>query len=152
MRTRSLLTAAGAALALAVTPTATASAAPSEGARTANPAQSCKSVPVTLAAFEQIIPGYEAPDFDVSACVRAVAARVPDVPVFGSPYAQCAALEEGMMTPGGLFQVTYPYTFHSAPGDPFPDLTAHDRKQCARALYTFHTIESLLPPPPAEEQ
>ncbi len=147
MRTRSLLTAAAAAVALAVTPTASASAAPSfdGGPKTANPAQACAAIPATLALL-----GASAPGFDHSACVRTVASRVPDV-AFGSPYEQCAMLEAGVQTPGGFFKVTYPYTFHAEPGDPFPDLTAHNRTQCARALYAFHTIEHylMMAPPPA---
>jgi hypothetical protein len=45
-----------------------------------------------------------------------------------------------------FFQISYPYTFHAEAGDPFPDLRAHNREQCARALWTFHTIASYLPP------
>jgi hypothetical protein len=85
--------------------------------------------------------GVTAADFDFKTCVRTVAGRVPDLP-FGNPYEQCATLEAGTQTPGGFFQVTYPYTFHAEPGDPFPNLRAHNREQCARALYVFHTIES----------
>jgi len=141
MRTRTLLTAAGAAVALALTPTTSASAAPkfdSSKAKTANPAQACAAIPATLAGF-----GVPASDFDFSDCVRTVSSHVPNVG-FGDPYAQCAALEAGVQTPGGFIQISYPYTFHAEPGDPFPDLTAHNRTQCARALYAFHTIESYL--------
>ena len=121
-----------------------AAAAPSGDpgrARTANPANACAAIPATLAQF-----GVEAEGFDFTTCVRDVAGRVPDV-AFGSPYEQCAMLEAGVETPGGFFQITYPYTFHAEEGDPFPDLRANNREQCARALYAFHTIESYLPPP-----
>lgn len=146
MKTHHRIAAVGAAaLALGVVP-ASPALATSDGARTANPAQACKAIASTLAMFE--IP---APDFDVKACIRTVAARVPDLEGAGNPYEQCARLEEGIDSPFGRLQITYPYTFHDAPGDPFPDLTAHNRTQCARALYAFHTIESYLPmgPPPA---
>lgn len=136
----------GAAAALSTLPVNAASAAPKGDpnmTRTANPAQSCAAIPATLAQF-----GMEPEGFSFKSCVRTVAGRVPDV-AFGDPYEQCALLEAGMETPGGLFQVTYPYTFHAEPGDPFPNLRAHNRQQCARALYTFHTIESYLPAPPA---
>jgi hypothetical protein len=77
-----------------------------------------------------------------------LAGRVPLTSWGGNPYEQCAALEKGVQTPGGFFQITYPYTFHAEEGDPFPDLRAHNREQCARALWTFHAIESYLPAPP----
>jgi hypothetical protein len=67
----------------------------------------------------------------------------------GNSYEQCAALEAGIETPEGFLQISYPYTFHAMPGDPFPNLRAHNREQCARALWTFHTLESYLPAPPA---
>jgi hypothetical protein len=92
----------------------------------------------------------EAEGFDFTTCVRDLAGRVPDV-AFGTPYDQCADLEAGVETPGGFFQITYPYTFHAEEGDPFPDLRAHNREQCARALFTFHTIESYLPAMPPGE-
>jgi len=139
------LVAVGAAAALSALPVNTASAAPKGDpnvTRTANPAQSCAAIPATLAQF-----GMEPEGFSFKDCVRTVAGHVPDV-AFGDPYEQCAALEAGIETPGGFFQISYPYTFHNAPGDPFPDLRANNRKQCARALYTFHTIESYLPAPP----
>jgi hypothetical protein len=79
--------------------------------------------------------------------VRTVASRVPDLP-FGNPYEQCAMLEQGIDSPFGRLQITYPYTFHNEPDDPFPNLRANNREQCARALYAFHTIESYLPPMP----
>ena len=46
----------------------------------------------------------------------------------------------------GLSQIEYPYVFHAEPGDTFPNLKAHTREQCARALYVFHTLKSYLPP------
>jgi hypothetical protein len=112
--------------------------------RIANPAQACAAIPATLAQF-----GVTPEDFDFVSCVSDLAGRVPNV-AFGSPYDQCAMLEAGIQTPGGFFAVTYPYVFHAEPGDPFPNLQANNREQCARALYTFHTIESYLPagPPP----
>ncbi|CAN5181005.1 hypothetical protein BH18ACT9_BH18ACT9_04920 [soil metagenome] len=110
--------------------------------RTANPAQSCAAVPATLAQF-----GLTAGGFSYSSCVRSLAGRVPLTNWGGNSYEQCAALEVGVETPGGFFQISYPYTFHAEAGDPFPDLRAHNREQCARALWTFHTIESYLPAP-----
>ena len=118
-----------------------ASAAPSgdpNEVRTATPANACAAIPATLAQF-----GITPAGFDYETCVRLLAGRVPNV-AFGSPYGQCQALETGVTTPGGFFQITYPYTFHAEDGDPFPNLRAHTREQCARALYTFHTIESSL--------
>jgi hypothetical protein len=135
------LVAVGAAAALSTFTVNTASAAPKGDpnmTRTANPAQSCAAIPATLAQF-----GMEPEGFSFRDCVRTVVGQVPDV-AFGDPYEQCAALEAGIETPGGFFQISYPYTFHNAPGDPFPDLRANNRKQCARALYTFHTLESYL--------
>ena len=114
--------------------------------RTANPAHSCAAIPGTLAQF-----GLTAEGFSYKSCVRELAGRVPLTSWGGNSYEQCAALEEGIETPGGFFQISYPYTFHAEAGDPFPNLRAHNREQCARALWTFHTIESYLPPPPAEE-
>jgi hypothetical protein len=112
--------------------------------RTANPAQACAAIPATLAQF-----GVLAEDWSFTDCVRMLAGRVPNTYWGGNPYEQCAALEAGIETPGGFFQITYPYTFHAEEGDPFPNLRAHNREQCARALWTFHTIESYLMP--AEE-
>lgn len=144
MRARRLCaTLAAAATALAFAPYSPAGAAPSGDpnvARPATPAHACAAIPATLAQF-----GLEAADFDYSSCVKKLAGRVPNVD-FGDPYEQCASLEAGIVTPDGTFQITYPYTFHAEPGDPFPDLTARSREQCARALWTFHTIGSLLPP------
>lgn len=136
--------AAGSAAGLMALPLGSALGAPSgdpNATRTANPAQSCAAIPATLAQF-----GLSAEGFDFKSCVRSIAGHVPPLP-FGDPYEQCAALEEGFETPGGLFQVTYPYTFHAEEGDPFPNLRAHNRTQCARALWTFHTIESYAPAP-----
>jgi hypothetical protein len=99
--------------------------------------------------------GMTAEGFDFSSCVRTLAGRVPNLdspnPDFQDPYKQCAALEVGVASPFGLLKIDYPYTFHAEPDDPFPNLRAHNREQCARALFTFHTIESYLPagPPPA---
>lgn len=132
---------AAATFAAVATSVGTASAAPAgnpNATKVANPAQACAAVPGTLAQF-----GLEAEGFDFSSCVRTVSGRVPNLP-FGNPYEQCAALEQGVETPGGFLQVTYPYVFHAEPGDPFPNLKANNREQCARALWTFHTIESYL--------
>jgi hypothetical protein len=128
----------GAAAALSTLPVNVASAAPKgdpNATRTANPAQSCAAIPATLAQF-----GLEPEGFSFKSCVRTIAGRVPDV-AFGDPYEQCDALVEA-----GI--ISYPYTFHAGPGDPFPNLRAHNQKQCARALWTFHTLESYAPAPP----
>lgn len=120
-----------------------ASAAPSgdPGAvRTANPAHSCAAIPATLAQF-----GITADDFDYADCVRELAGRVPLTAFGGDAYARCAELEEGAETPVGFIAISYPYTFHAGAGDPFPNLRAHTREQCARALWTFHEIESYFP-------
>lgn len=119
-----------------------ASAAPPgdpETVRTANPAHACAAVPGTLAQF-----GITADDFDYVDCVRELAGRVPLTVFGGDAYARCVELEAGVETPFGFMQITYPYTFHAEPGDPFPNLRAHTREQCARALWTFHKIESYL--------
>lgn len=137
---------AAASVGAAVTPLSMAAAAPSGDpniARTATPAHACAAIPATLSQF-----GVEAVGFDFKDCVKELAGRVPNTWWGGDPYEQCAMLEEGIETPGGVFEISYPYTFHAEAGDPFPDLTAHDREQCARALWTFHTIESMLPAPP----
>lgn len=142
--TRIAVTAASAAV-LAAAPVATATAAPSgdpDVTRVATPAHACAAIPGTLAQF-----GITPTGFKFSDCVRTLARRVPNV-AFGSPYDQCAALEAGVQTPGGFFRIEYPYVFHAEPGDPFPNLKANNREQCARALYTFHTLESYLPAPP----
>lgn len=134
---------AAAAFATVATSVGTASAAPAgnpNATKVANPAQACAAIPGTLAQLD-----IEPAGFSFSSCVRTVSGRVPDLPPpFGNPYEQCAVLEEGVMTPGGLMRVTYPYVFHAEPGDPFPNLRANNREQCARALWTFHTIESYL--------
>ena len=134
MRTRSLLTAAGAALALAVTPTASAAAAPSfdpAAPKTANPAQTC--------AFVAGYAGMFGVSYDVShsTCVRTIAGSVPTVAA-GDPMMACAAME-------AAGEVSYPYAFYAdaPPGMGFPGLVAHDRTQCARALWAFHTLVTL---------
>jgi hypothetical protein len=109
--------------------------------RTANPAHACAAIPATLAQF-----GLTAEGFSYKSCVRTLAGRVPLTNWGGNSYEQCAALEKGVESPEGFFQISYPYTFHNEAGDPFPDLRAHNREQCARALWTFHTIASYLPP------
>ena len=139
---------AGAAFVLALTPMSSAAAAPSgdpNRTRTANPAHACAAVPGTLGQF-----GIQATDFDYSDCVRELAGRVPNTAWGGDPYQRCAELEAGVFVPmlGRFFTLTYPDTFHAEPGDPFPNLRAHNRQQCARALWTFHEIESYLPPQP----
>jgi len=144
-----LAAAASVAVGLTLGTAGAASARPSsndaEAVRTANPAQACASIPDTLAQF-----GVTPEGFDFTSCVRTLAGRVPDLP-FGSPYQQCAALEAGMESPEGFFSISYPYTFHAELGDPFPNLRAHSREQCARALWAFHTLASFLPagPPPS---
>ena len=95
------------------------------------------------------VTGYE---FDYRECLQTVGRTktVPDLePVeeFGSPYAQCDRLLEGIETPEGVFQIELPYVFHSAPEDPLPNLKARDRHECARALWVFHQIERLAGPP-----
>ncbi len=137
-----------AALAAALIPMSSASAAPSgdpNRVRTANPAHSCAAVPATLAQFN-VAPG----GFDFEKCVRTLAGHVPNTIWGGDPYQRCAELEAGVFVPplGQVFKLTYPYTFHAEPGDPFPNLRAHNRQQCARALWTFHQIASYLPMEP----
>jgi hypothetical protein len=102
--------------------------------RTANPAQSCAAIPATLAQF-----GITPEGFDYRSCVREVAGRVPSVD-FGSPYDACAGME-------AAGEISYPYTFYAGGKAPFPQLRAHNREQCARALWTFHTIAGYLPMP-----
>lgn len=143
-RTHRVLATAALAAGLALAPLTPAGAVPAgdpNAVRTANPANACAAIPGTLAQF-----GLEAAGFSYSDCVRDLAGRVPLTNWGGNSYEQCAALEAGVDTPGGFFQISYPYTFHAEPGDPFPNLRAHNREQCARALWTFHTIASYLPP------
>lgn len=142
-RTHRLLAVATIAAGLALAPFAPAAAAPAgdpNAVRTANPANSCAAIPGTLAQLGMIATG-----FDYSDCVKDLAGRVPLTWWGGNSYEQCAMLEQGIETPEGSFEISYPYTFHAEPGDPFPNLRAHNRKQCARALWTFHTIASYLP-------
>lgn len=40
--------------------------------------------------------------------------------------------------------LTYPFTFEEGPEWPFPVLTAQNRQQCARVLYTYHTLADAL--------
>ena len=127
---------------LATTPVAAADGAPSGDpnvTRQASPDRACAATPATLAQF-----GVKPTGFTFSSCVKTLAGRVPDLPL-GSPYVQCAALEQGVSTPGGVFKIEYPYVFHAGPGDPLPNLRANHREQCARALCAYHTIESSLP-------
>ncbi|MGY1752499.1 hypothetical protein [Blastococcus sp. SYSU D01042] len=133
---------AAATFAAVATSATTASAAPSgqaNAAKVANPAQACASIPASLAEL-----GIEAEGFRFSDCVRTVASRVPSVPGFGSPYDQCELMEESG-------EIAYPYTFYAGIPEPFPfpSLRANNREQCARALWTFHTIGTYLGPPPA---
>jgi hypothetical protein len=147
LTSKRLAAAAISALALAAGSVSGAVGAPSgdpNRTRTANPAHSCAAIPATLAQFELTAEGFNYKD-----CVRDLAGRVPLTNWGGNSYEQCAALEAGIETPEGFLQISYPYTFHAMPGDPFPNLRAHNREQCARALWTFHTIESYLPAPPA---
>lgn len=130
---------AAATFAAVVTSTSAASAAPSGDpnvTRVANPANACASIPGTLAGF-----GITPTGFDYSTCVRTLARDVPDIPGFGDPAEQCDALVQ-------FGVISYPFVFHAEPGDPFPDLRANNREQCARALYAFHTIETYAGPPP----
>ncbi len=131
MKIRTSLTVAGAALALAVTPAASASAAPSfdpSSPKTANPAQTCAFVASYAEKFGVSTGSSH------SECVRDLAGTVPSVP-FGNPADSCAEMEAAGM-------ITYPYAFY-AEGGPFPGLVAHDRKQCARAIWAFHTLAGL---------
>lgn len=142
-RTSTFLSIVTVAVALVMAPSS-ALAAPAgdpNSVRTANPANSCAAIPGTLAQF-----GLQAEGFDYQSCVKDLAGRVPLTWWGGNSYEQCAALEAGVQTPGGFFSISYPYTFHAEEGDPFPNLRAHNREQCARALWAFHTIESYLPP------
>ena len=129
-------------LALTLTPVASASASPSgdpSQTRTANPANACAAIPATLAQL-----GISDTDFDYSGCVQGLAGGVPLTAFGGDAYERCAELEAGVFVPplGQVFTLTYPYTFHAEEGDPFPNLRAHNREQCARALWTFHEIAS----------
>ena len=148
MKTLRVAVTAAAALALAAPMTAQAAPAGDPNrTRIANPAHACAAIPVTLDALG--VTGYE---FDYRECLQTVGRTktVPDLePVeeFGSPYAQCDRLLEGIETPEGVFQIELPYVFHSAPEDPLPNLKARDRDECARALWVFHQIERLAGPP-----
>ncbi len=133
---------AAAVFAASVTGVSGAAAAPagaSGKAPVANPAQSCTAVQTTLAQL-----GVADESFSFSSCVRGVARQVPLLPA-GDPYAQCATYEEeGIETPGGVLEFSYPFTFY-AEGGPFPQLRANNREQCARALWTYHTIAGYFP-------
>lgn len=120
-------------------------------ARTANPANVCKSIPGTILADAALL-GMPAPDlsgFDYVACVTTLArgrAVVEPVELFGNPYENCAAM--------GL---PYPMTLHSGEVDAeedalLPDLTVRNDKECGNALYAYHAIMTAVfgeePPAP----
>ncbi len=134
---------AAAAGALALVPLGGASAAPTLNPakpKAANPSQSCAFV----AAYVKAITGSAPAGWSHSGCVKTVASSVPVVEE-GDPNLQCAAMEaEGL---------TYPFAFYEGapPGQGFPGLIAHDRTQCARALWAFHTLVTYLGPPPGPQ-
>lgn len=45
--------------------------------------------------------------------------------------------------------ISYPFTFEEGPDWPFPVLTAQNREQCKRTLFTYHELASLFPEPEA---
>ena len=119
--------------------------------RIANPANVCKgilgSVPLIAEAF-----GAPAPDlssFDYAGCVKAAGKGTlfAEGPDGGDPYEQCDFLT-------GVGAFSYGAVLHSGEDgeiDAFlPDLKVNDRKQCGNALYAYHTIFSLLGPPPGD--
>ena len=117
--------------------------------KAATPAQTCAFV----AEWARILTGSTPSGWSHSGCVRTIAAKIPllePVQVFGDPMAQCASYEAGIEEDGFVFQLTYPYAFYADEPDGFPGLIAHDRKQCARALWAFHTLVTLLGPPPGQ--
>lgn len=148
------ITVLGAALVLALAPVGSASAAPSfdpAKPKAANPAHACAFV----AAYAEALTGSTPQGWSFSTCVRTVSADIPflePAAIFGDPMEQCKAFEEGIEEDGFVFKITYPYAFYAdaPPGEGFPGLIAHDRKQCARALWAFHTLITLLGPPPGE--
>lgn len=132
------LTVVAVAVALTVLPTSSASAAPGfDPARpkTANPAQTC----AFIAGYARMLTGSLPVGFSHSGCTSMLAKGVPTVDA-GDPRQACAQMEAAGM-------IRYPYAFYAdAPvGEGFPGLVAHDRTQCARALYAFHTLVTLLP-------
>ena len=152
MKLLKLMSAAAVALALVVVPTSPASAAPAfdpSEPRTANPAQTCAFV----VAWAEALTGSAPEGWSHSECVRTISSSIPflePVEEFGDPLVQCALYEAGIEEDGFVFQLTYPYAFYAdaPPGEGFPGLIAHDRQQCARALWAFHTLITLLGPPP----
>ena len=118
-------------------------------ARTANPANACKSIPGSIEHAAGVF-GAPVPDlswFDFGDCVRTLAtgsAAVEPAEEFGSPYDQCDFLVS-------VGAITYPATLHSGEGDDpmeeflLPDLTVRNRKECGSALYAYHTIVTAFP-------
>lgn len=117
--------------------------------RIANPANTCKSIPGSVANAGALlgIP-VDVSDFDYAGCVTMLAqgdAFVEPAEEFGDPYAQCDLLVD-------MGFVSYPYTFHDTDSEEdllLPDLMAKNRKQCGSALYAFHAIFTELFAPPA---
>jgi hypothetical protein len=113
--------------------------------RTANPANTCQSIPGSIAAAaDRLGVPIDTSGFGYTDCVTTLAkgeAFVEPAEVFGSPYERCAELE--------TMGVTYPYTFHDGASLEdllLPDLRAHNRKQCGSAVYAFHAIFTAVAP------
>lgn len=148
MRLMKLVSAAALAAALVVVPTSSASGAPGFDPSTpkaATPAQTCAFV----AGWAEELTGSTPAGWSFSRCVRDISSSIPflePVTEFGDPMAQCARYEAGIEEDGFVFKLTYPYAFYAdaPPGEGFPGLVANDRKQCARALWAFHTLITFL--------
>lgn len=141
MKRLSAIVLAAALLALSAT---SALAAPKWGPDTtkrATPAHACAAIPGFLEWAEGAFGVDLVYDFNFADCVSTLAGGVPDVLTgFGNPYEQCAYLE----TINFFGEGNYPIVLHGAPGDPFPNLLVTKREECARALYTFHAIVTIL--------
>ena len=104
---------------------ATAAPKPSDKVKTANPAQACAFVTTyTEGSFSE--------------CVDALSSGSD--PLYQAALnGGCVDLETGSPE---LPAITWPYTFYEGEEMPpgWPRLRAHDREQCAIALFTFHTL------------
>lgn len=109
--------------------------------RTANPAQTCKTIPLFLDwladELDVALGDYDEP---FAHCVSKLATQSVNIPGFGNPWQQCE-----------LMGLPYPYTFYDGYtgfDDIFPDLVARNDRQCGNALYAYHTIVTRLPEEP----
>ena len=124
-------------------------AAPAQGTPTYDPEKEKPATPGQACRAVQNIIDALAPDagveFSVGECASALAKRDFTLSFFGTPVQEQCAMLEG-------FGIEWPYTFYEEEvgtiDDLLPELTARNSKECTHALYTYHTIVTLVPEPP----